>query len=303
MALATYSDLKSEIATYLARSDLTSYIPDFITLCDARIFYGSRHPQFPSEPLRIRGMEFRRDLYLTGALDGGTSGGSANAQTVTTGATALTYGLTITFTAGFTNTGSMTLNPDGLGATTVYAGDGTVALIANDVIAGQDYSVYYDGTSFRYIQPGQVPLPASFLGFRQIYIPGDPKRPIDYITPEQMDDTWLSSTTGTPKFYTIEGEFIRFAPVPDTNYLARSVYYKKFAAMSGNSDTNWLLTNAPNVYLYGSLVEAALFIQDLEMASQWHPHFAAAVQGLEWANERDRWSGAALTMRTDTGAP
>ena len=303
MAIATYSDLKSEVAAYLARTDLTSYIPDFITLCDARIFYGSRHPQFPSEPLRIRAMETRRDLYLKGALSGGTSTGSANAQAVTTGSTSLTYGLTITFTAGYTNTGALTLNPDGLGATAVKAGDGTVALIANDIIAGQDYLVYYDGSVFRFIQPGQVPLPSSFLGFRQIYIPGNPKHPIDFITPEQMDDTYLSSTTGTPKVYTIEGEYIRFAPVPDTTYLARSDYYKKFAAMSGASDTNWLLTNAPGVYLYGSLVEAGLFIQDLEMAGQWHPHFAAAVQGLEWANERDRWSGASLAMRTDTGAP
>lgn len=303
MAVATYSDLKSEVATYLARTDLTSYIPDFITLCENRIYYGSRHPTFPSEPLRIRAMEYSRDLYLNGALDGGTSGGSADAQTVTTGATSLTYGLTFTFTAGYTNTGAMTINPDGLGATAYRRGDGTVAMTANDVIAGQSYSAYYDGSVLRAIDPGQVPLPSSFLGFRQIYVRGNPKHPIDYVTPEQMDDVMVSSTTGTPEVYTIEGEYIRFAPVPDTTYIARSNYYKRFAAMSADADTNWLLTNAPAVYLYGALTEAALFIQDMEMAGTWHPHFSAAVQGLEWANERDRWSGAALAMRTDTGAP
>lgn len=37
MALATYSDLKSALADYLARSDLTDRIPDFIKLAEARL--------------------------------------------------------------------------------------------------------------------------------------------------------------------------------------------------------------------------------------------------------------------------
>ena len=37
MALATYSDLKSSVANYLGRTDLTSQIPDFITLAELRL--------------------------------------------------------------------------------------------------------------------------------------------------------------------------------------------------------------------------------------------------------------------------
>ena len=37
MALATYSDLKAAVASWLNRSDLTSVIPDFITLAESRI--------------------------------------------------------------------------------------------------------------------------------------------------------------------------------------------------------------------------------------------------------------------------
>ena len=37
MALATYSDLKTSIANYLGRSDLTSQIPDFIALAEIRL--------------------------------------------------------------------------------------------------------------------------------------------------------------------------------------------------------------------------------------------------------------------------
>ena len=37
MSFATYSDLQTSIANYLARSDLTSVIPDFITLAENRL--------------------------------------------------------------------------------------------------------------------------------------------------------------------------------------------------------------------------------------------------------------------------
>lgn len=37
MALANYSDLKTSVANYLGRSDLTSQIPDFITLAELRL--------------------------------------------------------------------------------------------------------------------------------------------------------------------------------------------------------------------------------------------------------------------------
>lgn len=37
MALATYSDLQTSIANYLARSDLTTQIPDFIRLAEIRL--------------------------------------------------------------------------------------------------------------------------------------------------------------------------------------------------------------------------------------------------------------------------
>ena len=37
MSFATYSDLQTSIGNYLARSDLTSQIPDFITFAENRL--------------------------------------------------------------------------------------------------------------------------------------------------------------------------------------------------------------------------------------------------------------------------
>ncbi|MBV9521599.1 MAG: hypothetical protein JO010_02325, partial [Alphaproteobacteria bacterium] len=69
MTILTYGDLQNAVGTWLARGDLAANIPDFITLAEARIFYGSDDPNFPSPPLRIRAMEQSTDptSFLTAA--------------------------------------------------------------------------------------------------------------------------------------------------------------------------------------------------------------------------------------------
>jgi len=57
MTIATYGDLKSAVASWLNRANLTSQIPDFITMGCARIYFGSQEPPFQTEPLRVRQME------------------------------------------------------------------------------------------------------------------------------------------------------------------------------------------------------------------------------------------------------
>lgn len=54
MALNTYSNLKTSIANYLNRSDLTSYIPDFIRLAEVRM----------NKELRVREQE-KTDTSIT----------------------------------------------------------------------------------------------------------------------------------------------------------------------------------------------------------------------------------------------
>ena len=56
MALTTYEELKSSIADYLNRSDLTSVIPDFVTLCEADM----------NRTLRTREMTLRTRAALNG---------------------------------------------------------------------------------------------------------------------------------------------------------------------------------------------------------------------------------------------
>lgn len=89
---------------------------------------------------------------------GGTSSGSANAQTVTTtqgGWDATAAGNIITWKAGFSNTGPFTLNGDGDGATAVkkMSASGLVDLAQGDVVVGGEYVALTDGTTIQLINP------------------------------------------------------------------------------------------------------------------------------------------------------
>jgi hypothetical protein len=77
---------------------------------------------------------------------GGTSTGSANAQIVSVGTFSGADGSTINFTAGFTNTGSMTIQvgPSGSPIAVLKNGpSGPVNLVAGDIAAGNIYSISY----------------------------------------------------------------------------------------------------------------------------------------------------------------
>ncbi len=80
---------------------------------------------------------------------GGTSTGSANAQIVSAGTFSGADGSTINFTAGFTNTGAMTVQvgPSGSPIAVLKNGpSGPVNLVAGDIAAGNIYSISYSVT-------------------------------------------------------------------------------------------------------------------------------------------------------------
>lgn len=84
-----------------------------------------------------------------------TSGGSANAQTLTytVAPTAYVAGDRYTFKVGpgLTNTGATSLNVNGLGAVSVaYIGN---ALVGGELRAGQIVDVVHDGTNFQLVRP------------------------------------------------------------------------------------------------------------------------------------------------------
>ena len=135
-----------------------------------------------------------------------------------------------------------------------------------------------------------ISLPAGFLELRslQITVGGDTKT-LKYATPEN-----IGSSEGEPQFYSIIGDNIYLSPYGSYSYVLN--YYKKFDPLATTA-TNWLLSNAPEVYLYGTLVEAAPYVLDNELLATYSQLFTSSVIDLE-RSDRNRKYGPAMQVVT-----
>ena len=69
-------------------------------------------------------------------------------------------------------------------------------------------------------------------------------------------------------------------PSPDATYSLILNYYQKIPALSGSQATNWLLTDHPDVYLFGSLLQAQYLINDDQRSMLWRARLAQAIDQL-----------------------
>jgi hypothetical protein len=119
----------------------------------------------------------------------------------------------------------------------------------------------------------------------------DTSRPLE-IVEESVLDSQDPDATGSPRYVAVSGNTFRVWPDPGTGIYTVTVrYYGKLSTPSGTTSTNYILTNAPGVYLNGCLLEASLFTGDFEGASRYGLLYASAVGALNTRAQR-RFSGA-----------
>ena len=209
MAIGTFAQLKTATANWLDRSDLTSRIPEFIVLAEARF----------NRVLRIRDME-------------------------------------------------------------------VVSTSISTVAGTREYS-----------------LPTRFVQMKEFHLTTDPLTPLSYITPEMMTRMQAGSSKSKPQVFTIIADNVRLGPNPDAVYTTSMLYYQAFAALSDAATTNDMLTNNPDVYLYGTLLEAEPFIMNDQRVGLWLAAFEKAVGDIQNQDNKDRHSGSQLRVMNTSGYP
>ena len=206
MAISTYTELKTAVANWLDRDDLTDRIPEFIALAEARM----------NRVLRLRMMEAKYTASTVGAQ--------------------------------------------------------------------RNYA-----------------LPSGYLQMRNFQLNTSPITTLSYVSPEIFDRLWGGSTGGTPQFYTILANEIQLGPIPASVQTMEMLFYKKITALSGTNLTEQMLTDNPDIYLYGALLEAEPFIMNDERVSLWALGFEKAVANLQEQDNKDRHSGSALRVMNTGG--
>jgi hypothetical protein len=205
MSIATYSELQTAVANYLARTDLTNQITDFIRFAELRL---------------------RRELRIRQMLKSAT--------------------------------------------TTTVGGTATVA------------------------------LPSDFLEIRDFIILTNPVQPLTYSSPSIFSRNARVTESGKPLDYTILATEFQLAPVPDSTYTIKMLYYSAPEFLSSTNSSNSFVANAPDALLYASLLEAEPYLMNDARINTWGTMYDRAISTLTKSDEASQYSGVPLSMSTAT---
>lgn len=139
-------------------------------------------------------------------------------------------------------------------------------------------------------------LPDDFAEKREIHIEASTDRSLTYVTPQWMQSR--NFTSGVPRYYTITDGQFKFAPFDSVSRTIELIYLQKFVSLSDSATTNWLLTNHPNIYFWGSLFYGNVFISDDARARDAESKFSKSIAVLERYSIAKRHGGGPLVPRS-----
>ncbi|MBP1091945.1 phage adaptor protein [Bradyrhizobium diazoefficiens] len=148
-------------------------------------------------------------------------------------------------------------------------------------------------------EPEFISLPSDFQTMRRIRLSSVLGKPcLEYRSGTQMDEyrASIANASGQPAYFTILGDEIELAPTPDAAYTVEMVYRKTVPDLATNN-TNWLLTMAPDAYLYGSLLEASPAIKADDRIQVWGAGFSSAIDSLNGLSLTSEFNAGPLTVR------
>lgn len=145
-------------------------------------------------------------------------------------------------------------------------------------------------------------LPADFLETKSLKLTStNPPTPLSFLTIDLLDEQSSTYTgSGKPKFFGVVGNQLRVLPTPDGTYTTELTYFAKLTKLSNSVTSNWLLASSPDIYLYGSLLQAAPYLQDDARIQTWATLYERALNDLRTADDRGASSGGTLLTRAKT---
>lgn len=138
-------------------------------------------------------------------------------------------------------------------------------------------------------------MPSDLLHVSAVSIPQNSPS-LDYVTMDQLNQEYDPEYTGVPLVYTTLGDLIYFGPTPDAIYSGTVTYKMRIPALSDIAPQNSLLSNWPDVYLFGALYHAAKFSENPGKAQVYEADYLRAVDEI---NILDWHAGGPMRMRSD----
>ncbi|MGB9116824.1 phage adaptor protein [Bradyrhizobium sp.] len=154
-------------------------------------------------------------------------------------------------------------------------------------------------------EPEFISLPSDFQSMRRVRLSGVTGKPcLEFKSGTQMDEYrfGISDVAAKPRYFTVFGDEIELAPTPDQNYTVEMIYRTNIPSLGTNAD-NWLLALAPDLYLYGALLESAPYIKEDGRIQTWGLGFTSALNDLNNLGLTSTFNAGPMTVRASGATP
>lgn len=106
----------------------------------------------------------------------------------------------------------------------------------------------------------------------------------------------FNEISGTPRYYVIRDGAISFAPGNSTANI-EMIYRRRIPALTDSNTSNWLLALAPDVYVYGLLVQLGILLGEDDRLGAWKGAFDEAIAELKTDGDRRKWGAGPISPR------
>jgi hypothetical protein len=143
-------------------------------------------------------------------------------------------------------------------------------------------------------------IPTDFLALRVAYLNGQTGQPLINSSLEQLLAKYpRASASGIPAWIAANGSTFVFGPVPNGTFTLNGTYYAKPVLLrnfASDAAAHFLIVNAPDLLLYGALLEAVPFIKDDGRIAIWQQFYNTALNDYRDLMKAQKFSGGAMQV-------
>lgn len=144
---------------------------------------------------------------------------------------------------------------------------------------------------------GSAPLPANMAELLTVRSLTRDNLKLEFATPREAIEVESVDRSRPLAFYTIVGSSLRLVPRMTGTERLQVDYYARIPRLGAGTPSNWLLARAPELYLYGALVQASPYLKDDARVGTWVDLLQRSLDDLRIDNERAEFGGSTLKIR------
>lgn len=142
-------------------------------------------------------------------------------------------------------------------------------------------------------------VPSDYLAMKIAYLNGQSERPLIASSLEQVLQSYPRTSSGKPRWIARDGTTFVFGPLPDGTYTLNGTYFAKptvLRSYASDAAAHWLVVNAPDLLLYGALMEAQPYVMNDKRFPLWDAKYKEAVQDYRDLMKAQNVSGGSMQM-------